>query len=82
MLKIFLKYNGMTLTDYEPKKFLFETGCYFFRAHLRLFTSQSLLQIVFQANMGRKRKELRNDAGLICLFFWHKHRILKFAHNL
>ena len=49
----------------------------FYRAHSRLFGSQSRLQINFQVNMDRKQKELRNVTGFTCLFFRHDYRILK-----
>ena len=36
---------------------------------------------IFQANIGRRLKELRNAADQIGLFFRHKYRIFEIAHN-
>ena len=47
------------------------------------FWSHLLLLTDFSSDyMGRIRNELRNAAGVMCLFFRHEYKIFKIAHNL
>ena len=72
--KNFLKFGSSLLSpSIKPAVFAF-------KAHAKLLRSQSLLQM--DLNMVRRRKKLRNAAGLINCFVDMNTEFFKIAHNL